>query len=82
MEVRRTIRRLTWRDAPRQVRASLGMTVAKAGAIDKSARQASMTCGEFLRSRVFGGIAELGGGSNGGPARLPAGKPALPTTKQ
>ena len=73
-ELRRTIRRLTGRNAPKRVRASLGMTVAEAGLLDEAARQAGMTRAEFLRTRVFGDSAELGGG----PARRPAGKPARP----
>ncbi len=76
-ELRRTIRRLTGRDAPKRVRASLGMTVAEAGALDKAARQAGMTRAEFLRTRVFGDSAELG------PTRPPFAKPvrpALPAT--
>ena len=81
-ELRSTIRRLTGRDAPRRVRTSLGMTVAEAGALDQAARQAGMTRGEFLRSRVFGDSAELGGGPTQRPLAKPA-RPALPTaTKQ
>lgn len=82
-ELRRTIRRLTGRDAPKRVRASLGMTVAESGALDKAARAAGMTRAEFLRSRVFGGSAELGGGDTARQLRAKPVRPALPTaTKQ
>lgn len=40
---------------PRRKRVSCGLTLAEAAALDRAARQAGMTRGEFLRARIVGG---------------------------
>ena len=73
-EQERLVRKATGRPTPKTKRMSLGMSLAEYAAVDKAARAAGQTRGEFLRERVFG----AGGPAAARPMPAVQERPALP----